>query len=686
MSLQIPDSGNIMGGEAITRKQTSVNPMMDTRLEKVDVTPVADSLKNLGEAYKQYKDQENLALGQQLFNDYNEHIAQYEMDWKNSHKRYDAHGFYKALKDESWRFFNDRTGEPKNDGKIRTNDPDQKLALQKYIDKRQPDLISRAMAYEGAELTEAQRSTFESGLTNAAARVVANESPIEVADALADIDRITAIQFRGADPDYIRLQQAKERDVAVSALVTQKAISDPVGAALMLDRGRDSEGRPIGNELVYNNLNSATEKKLRETIKDVAKPKFKADTLLGKTPTVQDIMLTYGTNNTVEAEMIRNNIITEANKEKAVSDGEFADARASMISDMRNNVLNAKTPEEEFNAMVRFADAFPQEATQFQQMNNLIKQDDRARELIDKYDLGDLEYADLSEFDAEVRKLAESDISTEELDSIVFGYHKQKLYNAALKYREAKLQNAQQEARFYNSTVEGLTPSDITLIQDFYQRSNERLKNNSKITNAFTRVAAGDNLSTEELSQFDPQTAHRLIIRMNDVKDYNAMAAELRMAHVDLDKILLDTSYADFKNNPAKQAAIKGNLTRMMTEHKKNSGAYPVVEDIQRYVNRAIANSKTDADVINDDLHKRTTNSEMQKQLLLKQTDGKTENTSWDKKLAYIKKALKETIDESEIPQHKRKELRNNLDGIAEAFMTGNTATQQILTDLMGDY
>lgn len=688
MVMKIPDSGNITGSEVVERKQMGVNPMMDTHIEPMNITPIADSLSNLGKAYKQYKEQETLSLGQQVFNDYNEHIAQFEMDWKNKHKKYDARGFYQALKDESWKFFNDRTGAPKDDGRIRISDPDQKAALQQYIEKRQPDLISRSMAYEASEYTEAQRTTIEAGLINAASRVVSsNGNAVQLADALADMDRIIAIDSRGADKERTRLLQGKQRDVAVSELVAQKATIDPVGAALMLERGHRPDGTPVGNELVYNNLNSGTEAKLRSIIKENAEPFFKAQTLAGKTPTTQDIMLAYGTNNLAEATMIRNDIITKATKEKAVSDAEFAETRATMISDMRNNVLNAKTPDEEFDAMARFADVFPNEAVQFQEMNNAIKQDQLAESLIDRYDLDGLDYIDVPVLSDKDQRLLEA-MNKSDTEAIKSAVRAGGNYENVAKYKELSMQQAQQEAILYRSPV-GLTPlsdGQIEIIKQYKQRSLERAQDHNRIADAFSRVVQGDVLSTEELATFEPRTARRLMVRMNDVKDYNAMAAELRIAHIDLDKIIQDTSYADFKNNPIKQGVIKGNLTRMMMDYKKTNKSYPSLEEMQQFVNRSIANAKTDADIVDDGLHKRTVAGEMQKQLLLKTTDGKTVSTSWDNKINYIKKALKKVISEADISQHKRKALRENIDIIAEAYMTGNTAGQQLLTDLLGDY
>lgn len=690
----IPDSGNINSSSPVMRQQSTVTPMTDTRVEQIDLDPVADSIGNLGKAYKQYVDSENLAFGQQMNNDYNEHIAKYEIDWKNSHKGYAARDFYQALKDESWKFFNDRTGGPKDDGKIRTNDPDQKAAFQEYIDKRQPDLISRAMAYESSEFTAAQNSTIEASLTNAASRVVSASSPVEIANALADIDRTVEIQTRGYDPDYTRLQKGQQRDLAVSARVMQKLSTDPVGAALMIDRGRMPDGRPIGDENVYNNLTSGSETKLRQAIKESAESKFKADTLNNEPPTEQDIMLTMGATNSVQARMIRDDIINEAKKEKATIDAESANVRASMITDMRNNVMNAKSPEEEFQAMTKFADLYPQEAVDFQKTNNLIKQDDRAAAIIDKYGLEDLEYIEVpnrifSEKEQEAIDLYDSlKEPGMEVPSSKLGLYKagEILAKERDAIRDAELNNAAQDARFQNSSMEGIDNTDIALIQEYKQRSVERVNNSGIITEAFVRVAEGGNISSDELLKFDPRTAHRLIQRMNDVKDYNAMASELRLTGIDLDKKIVDTSYADFKNQPAKQAIIKGNLTKYMREYKKSNGYYPADEQLQAFINRAISNAKTGADIINDKLQKRTTNAEFQRQVLLGNTGGKISATSFDKRLEFNKKAIRETIDESDIDQHNKALLKKDIDKIAEALLTSNTATLQILTDLMGDY
>ena len=62
MVMVIPDSGNITGSQPVLRQSSTVTPMSDARVETMDTAPVADSLKNLGKAYVQFKEQENLAF------------------------------------------------------------------------------------------------------------------------------------------------------------------------------------------------------------------------------------------------------------------------------------------------------------------------------------------------------------------------------------------------------------------------------------------------------------------------------------------------------------------------------------------------------------------------------------------------------------------------------------------------
>lgn len=700
MVMTIPDSGNITGSQPVLRQQSAVTPMSDTRVVPMDVTPVADSLENLGKAYKQFKEQENLAFGQQLFNDYNEHIAKFQMDWENSHKKYAARDYYQALKEESWKFYNDRTGAPKDDGKIRTNDPDQKAAFQTYIEKRQPSLISHAMAYEANELTQAQNESFDAGESAAAIRILSGD-PIEIANGLADLDRITAIRQRGADSDYIRLQQAQKRDVAVSGLVMQTANTDPVAAAKLMDRGRYPDGRPIGNPQVYDNLTSATEAKLRAAIKEAAGPKFEADELIGEGPTLEDIMYTYNPKNLVEAKMIQADISNKALKKKATIDKEAADARASQISDMRDNVFYAKTPEEKQEALIRFADRYPAEAQRVMEMQSLINQDMAAEKLIDDYDLEDFdEYVDIPEISPEVRVLVDPAFSDEDLEQVaktgklkgkpvtpsVAVYAKQ-----ALEYRRAtNIKKAQQEAIFQRSPISGqepLTEVQINMIKEYMQRGQDRIKNMDQANDALRRVNQGENISNEELMKFDPATINALVDGHRNIQDFDAMSAKLRMGGVNLEQLMLDTSYADFKNNPGKQITIKSELTKYINEYQNKEGGYPTEDTLKRMIDSAIANSKTKSDSVSAVIDKKYMvrfADEVERQILNQKTSGKTDATSFDNRYEKAKDAIKEAMSEMSVPQHVRQLINKNMDSAIYSVMSGQT--QNFFGNLLRGY
>ena len=691
MVMVIPDSGNITGSQPVLRQSSTVTPMSDTRVETMDTAPVADSLKNLGKAYVQFKEQENLALGQQLFNDYNEHIAKFQLDWENNHKKYAARGYYQALKEESWKFFNNRTGDPKNDGKIRTNEPDQKAAFQAYIEKRQPDLISHAMAYEASELTAAQNASFDAADADAVTRILAaNGDPVQTANALADIDRVTAIRDRGHDQKYIRLHQAEKRDVAMSALVMQTVSVDPVAAAKMMDRRTYADGTPIGNPQVYDNLTSSTEAKLRAAIKEAAGPKFKSDELLGNGPTIEDIMFAYNTNNAVEAKMIRDDITAKALKEKATIDKEAADARQSQLLQMRDAVENAQTPEEKISAMERFADRYPAEAQRFIETQSILAQDRATAKIIDDYDLDDYEYIEvpeLSDVDKKLMVAMDSGDRSEIVSAVDAGGSAERVMN----YKRKSAQQAQQEAMFQRSPVSGIEPisaAQIQMVKEYEQRAADRVKNLDKSNDALRRINQGENVSYEELTAFDPTTVQMLSDSQRSVQRYNAMSADLRMGGINLDQLLLDTSYADFKNRPDTQIMMKDKLATYINEHKKHEGGYPTEEDLKRYVDRALANSKTSA----DDFSNRAYNNfserlagAVERAVLRQKTSGKTDATSFDKRFENAKNAIESAMDDVGAPQHVRRLIRKNMDNAAYSIMSGKAASDNFFNNLLRD-
>lgn len=689
MVMVIPDSGNITGSQPVLRQSSTVTPMSDTRVETMDTAPVADSLKNLGKAYLQFKEQENLAFGQQMFNDYNEHIAKFQMDWENNHKNYAARDYYQALKEESWKFYNDRTGAPKNDGKIRTNNPDQKAAFQAYIEKRQPDLISHAMAYEANELTKAQNASFDAADADAVTRILAaNGDPVQTANALADIDRVTAIRDRGHDQKYIKLHQAEKRDVAMSALVMQTVSVDPVAAAKLMDRRTYADGTPIGNPQVYDNLTSSTEAKLRAAIKEAAGPKFKSDELLGNGPTIEDIMFAYNTNNAVEAKMIRDDITAKALKEKATIDKEAADARQSQLLQMRDAVEDAQTPEEKISAMERFADRYPAEAQRFIETQSILAQDRATAKIIDDYDLEDYEYIDVPELTAADRLLMNAQADRDrikEMEALKEGASVKRIKE----YRKKSAQQAQQEAMFQRSPVSGIEPisaAQIQMVKEYEKRAADRVKNLDKSNDALRRINQGENVSYEELFMFDPETVQMLSDSQRSIKRYNAMASDLRMGGINLDQLLLDTSYADFKNRPDTQIMMKDKLATYINEHKKHEGGYPTEEDLKRYVDRALANSKTSADDFSNRVYNNFSErlaGAVERAVLRQTTSGKTDATSFDQRFENAKNAIKSAMNDVDAPQHVRRLIRKNMDNAAYSIMSGKAASDNFFNNLL---
>ena len=372
----IPDSGNVVGSDAVMRQPEQVNPFMDGKVQQIDLAPVMDSAQDIAKAYNQMVEGENNAYLQQAYNDFDNHMASFETDLQNSRKGYDAKDIYSSIKDESYRYYNDMTGDPKDDGKVRPASADAKVALQQYIDKRQKSFISSSASYEANQMEVAQKATFEAGITNAATAITTAQTNQQIADGMANIARINSVQLRGMPSDYVRLETGKLQDAAAAGYISQLASVNPVQAVFQMKT----------NPNVSNYLTSETRSKLSKSIQDSYEARQLGRAMDGQVDELSPdyIKEIYNTQNDSETEFIRNRIVNDAREKKAVQDQKAADTFAQLSVEAMNKVYDANTPEEKFRAEVALAELSPEDYDFMAQSNDMLAKTEAAQRIIEQ--------------------------------------------------------------------------------------------------------------------------------------------------------------------------------------------------------------------------------------------------------------------------------------------------------------
>ena len=678
MPLRIPDSGQITSDNAVLRQPSTVEPQRNLKVDTIDLTPALDSIQNVGNAYLQQKEAVDNALTQQVANDFDEHMAAFQTDLFNSRKGYAAKDIYKAMKDESYKYYNNLTGDPKDDGKVRIASADAKAKLLNYVNSRQRAFISQSASYEASEIQSAQKATFEAGLVNASNHIITSKTNQEIADGMAEIARINSIQLRGYPADYVRLETAKLQDAAAAGYITQRISVNPIEALYQMNT----------NPNVSDYLTSSSRAKLTTAIQDAYRAREVSRAMNNDVDelTVPMIKQIYNVQNDAEAEYIRNSIINEAREKKTVQDQKAADTFAAMGSDLVNRALAAETPEERFKAEASLAEFAPQLYQTYSDMNASIAEMETAKRIIEQNDIVFPELPSAvsgsSESIALARRMREA-IDRGEVDPNdpqVQQYINRSNYAEVDNFDMAMGANTE-----YQLKMQALPVEQRQIVEKYFNNINGRFADRSARMDVYTKIANGEqNIERLGLNRFDGETQLAMMRAMKGVVEWDSVNAELRQGGVDLEKEINDSQFVELRNNPAKQMVVKQYVVREMQRYKAENKVWPTSDQRQRIINSSISAAMTPADEINNKLQTITAQGIFDRTLMGDTTSYKTKDTTYEKRHDIISEALDTVIDDGSLNQLQRETIRMYREQIIQAAMSGTPLP--VLEDILGVY
>lgn len=672
--MKIPDSGGVMGSDPVLRQPSFVEPQKTVKVNPLDITPVIDGVESLGKAYLEQKEAQDNALTQQAANDFDEHMAAFQTDLFNSRKGYAAKDIYKAMKDESYKYFNNLTGEPKDDGKIRIASPDAKAKLQQYIDKRQRAFIAQSAAYEANEIQSAQKATFEAALVNASNRLITAKTNQEMADSMAEIERINAVQLRGYPADYVKLETAKLQDAAAAGYITQKIAVNPLEALYQMKT----------NPNVYDYLTTASQAKLKTAIQEAYRPREVGLAMNNDVSelTVPMIKQIYDVQNDSEAKYIRDSIINEAREKKAVQDQKAADSYAAMGSDLLNRALAAETEEERFKSEAALAEFAPQLYQTYSDMNAQIAEMETAKRIIE---MNDIEFPTLpATFESSL--YGSGTVEAPAAVKGALGGKEIKTFESAFAgINRDRMDRYMKERNAYELQMSALPAEQRQIVEKYFAGIDTRFANRNSRMDVYAKIANGErNVETLGLGRFDGETQYAMLRAMKGVVDWDSVNAELRQGGVDLKKELDNSQFVELKNNPAKQMVVKQYLVREMQKYKAENNVWPNVDQRQRMINSAIAGAKTPADEVNTKLQNITAQGYFDRALMSSDKIYKTKDTTYQKRYDIISDAIDDVISDGSLNQLQRETVRMYREQIIQAAMSGSPLP--VLEDILGVY
>ena len=672
--MKIPDSGGVMGSDPVLRQPSFVEPQKTVKVNPLDITPVIDGVQSLGKAYLEQKEAQDNALTQQAANDFDEHMAAFQTDLFNSRKGYAAKDIYKAMKDESYKYFNNLTGEPKDDGKIRIASPDAKAKLQQYIDKRQRAFIAQSAAYEANEIQSAQKATFEAALVNASNRLITAKTNQEMADSMAEIERINAVQLRGYPADYVKLETAKLQDAAAAGYITQKIAVNPLEALYQMKT----------NPNVYDYLTTASQAKLKTAIQEAYRPREVGLAMNNDVSelTVPMIKQIYDVQTDAEAKYIRDSIINEAREKKAVQDQKAADSYAAMGSDLLNRALEAGTEEERFKSEAALAEFAPQLYQTYSDMNAQIAEMETAKRIIE---MNDIEFPTLpATFESSL--YGSGTVEAPAAVKGALGGKEIKTFESAFAgINRDRMDRYMKERNAYELQMSALPAEQRQIVEKYFAGIDTRFANRNSRMDVYAKIANGErNAETLGLGRFDGETQYAMLRAMKGVVEWDSVNAELRQGGVDLKKELDNSQFVELKNNPAKQMVVKQYLVREMQKYKAENNVWPNVDQRQRMINSAIAGAKTPADEVNTKLQNITAQGYFDRALMSSDKIYKTKDTTYQKRYDIISDAIDDVISDGSLNQLQRETVRMYREQIIQAAMSGSPLP--VLEDILGVY
>lgn len=672
--MKIPDSGGVMGSDPVLRQPSFVEPQKTVKVNPLDITPVIDGVQSLGKAYLEQKEAQDNALTQQAANDFDEHMAAFQTDLFNSRKGYAAKDIYKAMKDESYKYFNNLTDEPKDDGKIRIVSPDAKAKLQQYIDKRQRAFIAQSAAYEANEIQSAQKATFEAALVNASNRLITAKTNQEIADSMAEIERINAVQLRGYPADYVKLETAKLQDAAAAGYITQKIAVNPLEALYQMKT----------NPNVSDYLTSASQAKLKSAIQEAYRPREVGLAMNNDVSelTVPMIKQIYDVQTDAEAKYIRDSIINEAREKKAVQDQKAADSYAAMGSDLLNRALAAETEEDRFKSEAALAEFAPQLYQTYSDMNAQIAEMETAKRIIE---MNDIEFPTLpATFESGLYGSGTIEAPAA-VKGAIGGKEIKTFENPFAGINRDRMDRYMKERNAYELQMAALPAEQRQIVEKYFNGIDTRFANRNERMDVYTKIANGErNVETLGLGRFDGDTQYAMLRAMKGVVEWDSVNAELRQGGVDLKKELDNSQFVELKNNPAKQMVVKQYLVREMQKYKAENNVWPNVDQRQRMINSAIAGAKTPADEVNTKLQNITAQGYFDRALMSSDKIYKTKDTTYQKRYDIISDAIDKVISDGSLNQLQRETVRMYREQIIQAAMSGSPLP--VLEDILGVY
>lgn len=225
MALKIPDSPNVIGGTPVLRQAQTIRGTEVVDMS-MDTKPLQEFVANAGEAYSKYLEDRERTEDQARYNGWVEHMTNFRTRLYDENQKGKAKDLYAKIKEESDNYVANTTKNLPASSSNRMRD---------WVASQMPGYMSSAANYEAEQNAIYRKEVNETTISRNAQVISTSDNPIEIQIARDNIAYTVRDSLRGSPEDLIASTIAVQQDQASVAMISNKMLSDPKGAADLLN-------------------------------------------------------------------------------------------------------------------------------------------------------------------------------------------------------------------------------------------------------------------------------------------------------------------------------------------------------------------------------------------------------------------------------------------------------------------
>lgn len=540
MAFKIPESPNIIGGQAVLRQPSNIQGTTVTPDFSVDTRAAQEALASVADAYAAFQEEKNSVFMGELQAEYHQYMSNVKTQVFDKNKGKNAQDLYaRYIKKASDKFYNNAIGAPKDDGKVRIANKGLQKRFKNWVDGQQSTYIAQTASYEAQQFEAWRKSVWDAQDSQAATLISSANSDIELQNGIDAIYANTRDMLRGMDDRYISQVAASKIDDAMSGFVTQHIVKDPVYAYALM----------TNNPIVSEALTTKSVTDLKESIRKAYEEKSVNDYSnylysggkQGGMPDKYVAMSIYGATDSAEIESIIDGIRAKAKKRSDARAEETAGIATSVRTAATNKFRLARTEEERNAAIQELSQVDPEAASA---MQYAYETDLYNQALTRKF----------SELGATIPK----GVTAERIDVV--------------------------------RDVIGLSEEQVQLMQDYAKMSEDRFNHADTYVELMAGLSNGTipGYDARTMGHLPPDMQMALVNTAATQGEYRELSRQMRDVYgIDLDSKLKDIDANYSKLDPSAANALKRNIIEEISVWKAKNKDMPQGESLNAIILKA---------------------------------------------------------------------------------------------------